>query len=250
MTALDNNFLVLAFYGISAASTAYSGYQIYKSYQEDGAVGALKQLGIEVAYNAAGQVVGRVGSIMYPSVRAATAAVLDEAPALKLVLGNLTDKLIIAAEKINRTVIGKAVNKVEAALLEQEAKLLGRFGIKSGAAVESELTRQEEHAIEEVVLADTGIRIKIRNAENEIAAFRQTSKVGENKKQVASTIKGTETIEPKLSREKMLPKVKTYEEARNKALELIKDVNYQKGYPHVGNLGTCENKLAGRNWEK
>ena len=52
-----------------------------------------------------------------------------------------------------------------------------------------------------------------------------------------------------VSKEVMLPQMKTYEDARNKALELVKDVNYQSGYPHVGNVGVCENKLAGRRWE-
>lgn len=257
VTALDNNFLVLAFYGISAASTAYSGYKICKSYEQDGAIGALKQLGIEVAYNAAGQVIGRVGGMAYPSIKAAVAGVLDEAPALKLVLGNFAEKLIIAAEKINHTAIGQAVNKVEAALIEQESKLLARFGLSNGASAESELALQErhiaEHAVEheqEFVLAGTGIKIKTdKGAQEQIAALSNRAEIVKSGSKATQPIKNIETPPTQLGKEITLPKMRTYEEARNKALELVRDVDYQNGYPHVGNLGTCENKLAGRSWD-
>ncbi len=66
-------------YDITAASKAYSGYKIYKSYQEEGATAALKQLGIEITYvaagHAAGRVVARVGTIAYPCVKEAVIAV-------------------------------------------------------------------------------------------------------------------------------------------------------------------------------
>jgi len=161
-------------------------------------------LGIEVAYNAAGQVVGRVGGIMYPSVRAATVAVLDETPALKLVLGNFADKLIIAAEKINQTAIGQAVSKVEAALLEQEAKLLGRFGIKSGSA-KAELARHEEctpaHITEhgqELVSASANIKVKTdKEASHKLYALNNEAEVGKKGTtalQIPTEKSGRETV--------------------------------------------------------
>lgn len=146
VTALDNNFLVLAMYGITAASTAYSRYKIYKSYQEEGATAALKQLGIEVTYvaagHAAGRVIARAGTIAYPCVKDAVIAVLDEAPALKLVLGDMAEQLIIAAEKINQTAVGQAVSKIEARIVEQEAELVAKLGIggRTSLAWEKTLT--------------------------------------------------------------------------------------------------------------
>jgi len=50
------------------------------------------------------------------------------------------------------------------------------------------------------------------------------------------------------SREKILPKMKSYEQARNKALEIIGDVDSSTGKPHIGKFGVCRNKINGREW--
>ena len=49
-------------------------------------------------------------------------------------------------------------------------------------------------------------------------------------------------------REVILPKVKTYEQARNKALEIIGEVDVHTGEPHLGRLGTEKGKILGRRW--
>ena len=51
------------------------------------------------------------------------------------------------------------------------------------------------------------------------------------------------------SREVIFPKVKTYEQARNQALEIIGKVDPHSGKPSVGNLGVGEGKLVGRAWD-
>lgn len=69
VTAIDNNFVVLAVYGVVAANIAYSAYEIHNAYQEGGSTAALKQLGIEVvldvagaaACHAAGKVLAKLG---------------------------------------------------------------------------------------------------------------------------------------------------------------------------------------------
>jgi len=43
-------------------------------------------------------------------------------------------------------------------------------------------------------------------------------------------------------------KVGTYEQARNKALELLKDIDFSTGRPHVGRLGVGQGKIVGRKW--
>ncbi len=253
LTALNNNFLVLALYGITAASTAYSGYKIYKSFEEDGAIGALKQLGIEVAYNAAGHAIGRAGGMVYPSVRAATIAVLDEAPALKLILGNVADKLVMAAEQINQTAIGQAVNKVEAALMKQEAKILRKLGLGSGAVGTSELLESTERAsfpaeqAEEVVLAGTDIKIKAPKAspipQTPTMALSKAKEIG--KQRSIPKVMGA----PQAGiREQILSRMQTYEHARNKALEILGELDFQSGKPYIGKFDIFKGKVVGRSW--
>lgn len=187
-------------------------------------------MGIEVAYNAAGQVVARAGSVVFPSVKAAVVAVLDDAPALKLVLGNLTDKIIIAAEKINQTAIGKAVSKVEAALLEKEAQLFGRLGLKSSVVAEKELAKQEEHAVEELVLADAGIRVKIdQDAAKQLNASSKTTEVGKQGQKSAQIAK-LEKAEVKAAQESNLSTaIKLSPENEN----LLKNFNAQAYNPAI-----------------
>lgn len=153
-TAIDNNFLVLAGYGLAAAGTAYSAYNIYNAYEQGGPVDALKQLGIEVAYDVGGMVAGRVigqavytcGGIVYPTAKAAINAALDKTPGLKVALGKVADKVIIAGEKLGQSALGKGVARVEAAI---EKSALG----KGVARVDEYLLKAEANAFNKVVQA-------------------------------------------------------------------------------------------------
>lgn len=49
-------------------------------------------------------------------------------------------------------------------------------------------------------------------------------------------------------REQVLPQVETYEQARNKALEIIGDVDQQTATPHVGRIGVGKGKITGIDW--
>ena len=131
--AVDNNFLILALYGISAASSAYSGYQIYKTYEEKGAEEALKHLGIEIAWNAGFIVGGRlaqkavfkIGKMVYPSAKEAVNAALNMAPSgVKSALGNVTESLITAGEKIAKTGLGKTITKTSQHIQKIEKKII------------------------------------------------------------------------------------------------------------------------------
>lgn len=51
-----------------------------------------------------------------------------------------------------------------------------------------------------------------------------------------------------LKREIVLPKVKTYEQASNKALEIIGNIDPHTGTKHVGNVGIGEGKIVGKRW--
>ena len=145
--AIDNNFFVLATYGLAAAGVAYSAYNVYSAYETEGASAALKQLGIEVtmeiagvaASRVAGKVIYKVGQATYPTVKAAVDSVFQSNPGLGCALGSIAEKIIIGAEKINQSALGKAVHKMEAALLEQESKIAARFGFNCIGAANSEV---------------------------------------------------------------------------------------------------------------
>ena len=49
-------------------------------------------------------------------------------------------------------------------------------------------------------------------------------------------------------REKVYPKVKSYEQARNQAYEIIKDVNYTTSEPYVGRVKDFKGLVVGRQW--
>ncbi len=49
-------------------------------------------------------------------------------------------------------------------------------------------------------------------------------------------------------REKSIPRMKTYEQARNKALELIGKVDPHTATPHVGKFGKLKGKIIGTDW--
>lgn len=51
-----------------------------------------------------------------------------------------------------------------------------------------------------------------------------------------------------VKREQVLPRVATYEQARNKGLEIIGKVDPHAGNPHIGKMGVCKGKLDGREW--
>ena len=135
--AVENNFALLAFYGVMAASVAYSGYQVYQAYEEGGPMAALQQLGIEVAVNAGGAVAGRaigavvykVGGMAYPTIQAALTAVLDKTPGLRIALGKMVDKLVLASDAVAQSALGKAAAKAEAKLANLENKVADKIGI-------------------------------------------------------------------------------------------------------------------------
>ena len=129
---VDNNFLVLAGYGITTACAAYSAKNVYDAWQDNGIDGAFKQLGIEAVTYAAGAVAGKVvffcGGKMYPTAQAAMSAVFDKTPGLKVALGNVADKLITASEKYGETAFAKGIARVEGGILNAEAKVFSSAG--------------------------------------------------------------------------------------------------------------------------
>lgn len=133
--AVDNNFLGLIGLGVVAGSAAYSAYNVYTAYQDEGAYGAAKQLGIEVITEVAGiatgavagKVIGKVGyklgSKIYPTMKCAVNAALEARPCLKIALGKFSNTLIAGAEKCASTSIGKGLIKAETWALKQTAKI-------------------------------------------------------------------------------------------------------------------------------
>lgn len=67
-----------------------------------------------------------------------------------------------------------------------------------------------------------------------------------NQKSPNNNVSDTKCISAK--REVVLPKVQTYEQARNKALEIIGDVDWNSGKPHLGKQDICKDKIVGMSW--
>jgi hypothetical protein len=100
--AVDNNFLLPV---IVVAGVVYSAGQVYNAYENEGVIGAAKQLGIEVAYAVVGgaavkgavyvggrwvvPVAIRYGAKPFASLEEAFTAALKDQPALKISLGKL-----------------------------------------------------------------------------------------------------------------------------------------------------------------
>lgn len=135
--------MLLAYYGVVAAGTAYAGYQVYQAYHDGGVVGACQQLGIEVTAAVvgagAGKVVYTVGSKAYPSLKLALNAVFERSPELRIVLGSLTNTLVEATSKASAKVasstvgstISQATARAEARLLNFQQQAAKRFQIIS-----------------------------------------------------------------------------------------------------------------------
>jgi hypothetical protein len=95
--AVENNFLPGFLIAITAAGTLYEGYQIYQTYENEGAEAALKHLGISVVAGVAGGVavkaVFKVGKVVYPTLKEAYKAALVNKPILRSSLTKLEGKL-------------------------------------------------------------------------------------------------------------------------------------------------------------
>jgi|GEM_PF-2465283 len=151
-TAVDNNFMGLIGAGFVAAGTAYSAKNIYDSYQDNGIDGAFKQLGIEVVTYSVGVVAGRAigavafkcGDMMYPTAQAAINATFDKAPGLKIALGNVAEKLILAGEKLNQTAVGKIIARADAAVINAERQAWNAAGKKVDQVCNKVVTVQDQ----------------------------------------------------------------------------------------------------------
>jgi len=124
-TAVENNFLILAQVGITAACIAYEAYYLNSIYEDQGAIAALTALGIDVAAIYAGGVIVKAAT---PALRAAVTAALDKMPGLRFALGALAERLILATESLAGTKIGQGIAKVEAGIQKGYDKATEVFG--------------------------------------------------------------------------------------------------------------------------
>jgi hypothetical protein len=72
---------------------------------------------------AAEKVIFKVCSVVYPTAKAAPTAALDNTPGLKLMLGELSETLIVAGEKISQSALGKKAIQLTEKAAHVEAKL-------------------------------------------------------------------------------------------------------------------------------
>lgn len=117
--AVENNFIPLVMVGLSVASALYSAYEVYSAYDEagggeEGAKAALKELGVQVAINAAGGAAGKSASL-------ALKAILAKNPMLAMVFSKAGQQLNKVAEAASNTKLGQAAFKIE----EVGSKIVG-----------------------------------------------------------------------------------------------------------------------------
>ncbi|WP_139016888.1 DUF637 domain-containing protein [Candidatus Odyssella thessalonicensis] len=138
--AVENNFLIFAYYAAVTAGILYSGYKIAEVLDKEGPEAALKQLGIEIVTNVVGGAAFRVGAPVvfrfagkvYTSVKEVVNAALSYTPGLKTALGSTLERLIVAAEKMissyaekyAASAVGKKVAEIESKLIQTEAKVV------------------------------------------------------------------------------------------------------------------------------
>lgn len=100
---------------------------------------------------------------------------------------------------------------------------------------------QAPKAAEELALLQSNIQ-KTGGAVKE--TIKDTKQLLKHEAEIVNSVKGSTGIQ----REVVLPKVQTYEQARNKALEIIGKVDQRTGMPHVGNLRVGAGQIVGRKW--
>ena len=173
-TAIDNNFLILAGYGLVTAGVAYSAYEINNAYKEGGPQAALKRLGIEVGMYvvSAGVVkVGfKVGRVMYPTAKLAVAAALESEPVLKFVLGEFVEFIALAGENIGKSALGKGVSAVEAQLVNTTDTITQKLG-NVGASFAEDLV---DHVVPRNVISKMEAQATKQVVENAETTFVQT----------------------------------------------------------------------------
>jgi hypothetical protein len=121
-TAVENNFLWAAPYVLGAltvGSTAYSAYEVYDTYQQEGPEAALQKAGMEVAFMAAGAAAGKlavkVGGKIYPSIEAAWQSYISTSPKLAELVASGASSLNQAKHAIETSAVGQTVSRLEAA---------------------------------------------------------------------------------------------------------------------------------------
>jgi hypothetical protein len=90
--ALDNNFLVLVYWGGMAVSVGYSAYQFMNTLESHGVEVACSQLGLDLAVTLASGAAARGGAYVVGKL-------LAQHPALKVVLTANMDKLVKAVDR-------------------------------------------------------------------------------------------------------------------------------------------------------
>ena len=146
---------------------------------------------------------------------------------------------------------------LDTVLIDKAATAVNKFATIANASmteVAHEAANAATKAPELEAITAEGIAVKVPQSA-EICALseaqegiRQVGRLGNNAELSTNKIKNCGELTQKCSREKMLPKVKTYEQARNQALEIIGEVNPHSGQPHLGKQGICKDNLVGRTW--
>jgi len=143
--ALEHNYVQFAWGAIFTGGTAaWTAYDVYTTYQNEGEEAALQKLAIDGAIGmityGTGKIAYKVGSNLYPSAQAAWSAYVAEAPLLMKMIEGGSHQLGKIKEQI-----GKGYNKVKDKILEGERKELPKLSEEAKLKMRGEqILKQEE----------------------------------------------------------------------------------------------------------
>lgn len=144
----------------------------------------------------------------------------------------------VTAVIVENAIIGEVI-PTTGKIIGEVGALVEKTGINTKALAQR-LAHDLKVPVTSVTTAE-GIEVKVAHSIEELAAFKEIQKTNQHSNPLSS-------FTSKPSREQMLPRVKTYEQARNKALEIIGEVDQNSGIPHIGKQGVCKDQLVGRSW--
>jgi hypothetical protein len=134
---------------------------------------------------------------------------------------NATQKAEFVAENVAEIVKAVLADQIGKKIIPKSS------GLPSVSSSSTSSTREVHEAV-----TPEGLKVRQPVTEAETPLFKQAG----------------EQLSGALKREQVLDRVKTYEQARNKALEIIGEVDEYNAEPKLGGCGPCQDSIVGRSW--
>lgn len=150
----------------------------------------------------------------------------------------IVDRILKATSTVTKIVVDETVGLMQKA--KQELKVIS----------ESAKTEINALADSEEILMNTaeGFEIAVNAKKSDVRKEAESLYLEMNSLDKTKDIIKSDGSAFTSMRELVLPKCETFEQARNKALEIVGEVDYSTGDPIAGKFGVCRGKTVGRRW--